>query len=116
MHLQITAVPPGQAPLWVRERWVGLRLPLAQRKSAPISWFTSGVLSGPKGILSCVLAMLTGKFERQSGFAVEVQAAIEALDKHSPDAADWWRRNTPHLLRGKQYFVFLESVGRVVES
>lgn len=73
MRLEITAVPPGEAPLWVREHWVGLQLPLAQRKGAPISFLTSGVLSGPKGFLSCLRSMLAGKLERQSGFVVEIQ-------------------------------------------
>lgn len=116
MRLEITAVPPGEAPLWVREHWVGLLLPLAQRKNSPISFFTSGVLSGPKGFMSCLLALLTGKFERLSGFVVEVRPAIEALETRAPEAANWWRENTPHLLRGKQYFVFHGSVGRVIET
>src|SRR5712664_1703512 len=29
-HIRIFAVPPGEAPAWVREKWVGLELPLAQ--------------------------------------------------------------------------------------
>ena len=29
---------PGEAPLWVREQWVGLKHPLAQRSPAPRTW------------------------------------------------------------------------------
>jgi hypothetical protein len=116
MRLEIVSVPPGEAPLWVRERWVGLLLPLAQRKGAPVSARGSGVLSGPKGLVSSLLASLTGKSERQSGFVVEVRPAIETLAASSPEAADWWRENTPHLFRGRRYFVFHESVGRVIEA
>jgi hypothetical protein len=29
-HVRILTVPPGEAPGWVREKWVGLELPLAQ--------------------------------------------------------------------------------------
>src|SRR5580704_4538322 len=43
--LRIIAVPPGEAPLWVREKWVGLELPVAQRQSR--KFLTSGVLSAP---------------------------------------------------------------------
>ena len=50
--LHVTSIPPGEAPLWVREKWVGLSLPLAQRKSSPVSVLTSGVLSGPKTFLA----------------------------------------------------------------
>jgi hypothetical protein len=115
-QLHITAVPPGEAPLWVRERWVGLSLPLAQRKATPLSLLTAGVLSGPKGFLSCLVALITGKLERQSGYLVEARAAIAVLEVGSPQAAAWWRENTPHLLRSKRYFVFQGAVGRVVET
>src|ERR1700704_3663149 len=113
-RLQITSVPPGKAPLWVRERWVGLSLPLAH--ASPIYLPTSGVLSGPKGFLSGVGALLTGKLKGQRGFVVEARAAIDALAQSSPEAAQWWRENTPHLLKGSRRLVFPEAVGQVVES
>ena len=28
--VRIVAVPPGEAPLWVRQRWVGLDLPVVR--------------------------------------------------------------------------------------
>ncbi len=115
-HLHITAVPPGEAPLWVRECRVGLSLPLAQRNAALLPLLTSGVLSGPTGFISCLVALVSGKLERQSGFVVEMRAAIAVLEVGNPDAAAWWRENTPYLLRGKRYFVFHGSVGRVVET
>src|SRR5437660_9122721 len=49
-HLRITSVPPGEAPLWVREKWVGLSLPLAQRKAQARSLFTSEA-SSPASVL-----------------------------------------------------------------
>jgi hypothetical protein len=115
-HLLITSVPPGQAPLWVREHWVGLILPLAQRQEAPVSLLTSGVVSGPKGLLSCLTAFVTGKLERQSGFVVETGAAVAVLELKHPEAAAWWRTNATHLFRGKRYFVFQEGTGRIVET
>lgn len=115
-HLLITAVPLGEAPLWVRERWVGLSLPLAQRKATPLSVLTTGVLSGPKGFASCLVALVTGKLERQSGYAIEAQAAVAALAVSSPEAAEWWRENAPHLLRGKKLFVFDSGAGHVIEA
>ena len=82
-ELRITSVPPGEAPLWVREKWVGLSLPLAQRKARALSLFTSGVLSGPRGFFSSIGALLAGKLERRSGFLVETQAAIAVLGNSS---------------------------------
>lgn len=112
-HLQITSVPSGEAPLWVREQWVGLKLPLAQRKATPLTLLTSGVLSGPRNLLSCLLALLTGKLERQSGFLVESRVAVAILALKSPEAAAWWRENTPHQLKPGRQFVFLQEDGHV---
>jgi hypothetical protein len=93
-----------------------MSLPLAQRKAAALSLLTFGVISGPKGFLSCIVSMVTGKLERQSGFVVEVRSAIELLEASHPEAAAWWRTHAPHLLRGRKYFLFHEAVGHVVEA
>src|SRR5262245_2514264 len=105
-RLRIVGVPPGEAPLWVREKWVGLHLPLLQRRSEAVSYRTFGVLSGPKTLFTALVALVTGKLGRESGYAVSVQAAIEVLAKHSPEAAAWWRKNTPHMIRPTRFFVF----------
>ena len=44
MRIRIIAVPPEEAPAWVREKWVGLELPLARWSSSPIAGGTYGVL------------------------------------------------------------------------
>lgn len=115
-HIHITSVPSGEAPLWVREQWVGLKLPLAQRKAVPLTFLTSGVLSGPRNLLSCLLALLTGKLERQSGFLVESRAAVAILASQSPEAAAWWREKTPDQLKPGRQFVFLQEDGHVDAS
>ena len=115
-YLHITSVPPGEAPLWVRECWVGLSLPLAQRRSSSLLVLTSGVVSGPKGILSWFSALFGGRLSFKRGFPVVAQVAVESLASAHPEAAAWWRMNTPHLLKGKRYLVFPEGVGQVVEA
>ncbi len=114
--LRITFVPPGEAPLWVREKWVGLTLPLALGQGARRTLLTSGVLSGPKGFLAWFGAFFRGELTTRSGFPVEVRTAIEVLERSSPEAAKWWRENAPHLLKGRRYFVFAESSGQIVDS
>jgi len=109
--LVITAAPPGEAPLWVREKWVGLSLPLYQSKSSPVSSLASGVISGPRNCFSSLVALLTGRFHRESGFVVESKVAIELLAQASPEAANWWRENTPHLLKTGRYFIFQDGCG-----
>lgn len=113
LHLHITSVPAGEAPLWVREQWVGLALPLAQRRATPLVFLTSGVLSGPTGFLSCLLALLTGKLERQSGYLVESRVAVAILALKNPEAAAWWQENAPRQLKPKRLFVFQQGVGHV---
>jgi len=115
LSLRVTSTPPGEAPLWVREKWVGLVLPLAQRAASPVSIQVSGILSGPKGFMSSLVAFLLGRYERQSGYVVEVLPALEILGRGSPEAASWWRENASHLVKPKRFFVFHHSVGYVNE-
>jgi hypothetical protein len=112
--LKITSVPPGEAPLWVREKWVGVSLPLAQRSPHARSFRTFGVISRPKSRLGQLFELLFRKTTRESGFAVESLTAITVLAQISPEAADWWRTNIPALLQPRQYFVFQEGVGHVL--
>lgn len=115
-YLQVTAVPDGEAPLWVRERWVGLLLPLAPRRRLPVSRLTAGVLSGPRGFTSRLVALTTGKLRRQTGYVVAAKAAVDVLAVSSPEAAAWWRKNTPQLMRRNAHLVFHPTAGRVIDA
>ncbi|MBT1513363.1 hypothetical protein KIP88_22985 [Bradyrhizobium sp. SRL28] len=68
--IRIVAVPPGEAPLWVRQKWVGLDLPVA-RYSGCRKFLTMGVLSLPRSMLAQWLAMFRGRAELIAGYAVE---------------------------------------------
>jgi len=114
-HLKITTVPRGEAPLWVREKWVGVALPLAQRSAAPGAYSGFGVLSGPRNLWSSLYAMLSGNYEKHRGYVVEASTAVALLAQVSPEAASWWRENTPHLLRPGLMFVFDQDAGYVPE-
>jgi hypothetical protein len=97
-YLYVTSVPAGEAPLWVREKWVGLKLPLA----GPLSVGTfrgSGVLSGPRGRVSSFFAMLIGQLRLTEGYIVDTIAAVQVLELAHPEAASWWRENAPDLIR-----------------
>src|SRR5688500_2403497 len=115
-HIQITAVPPGEAPLWVREKWVGLRLPLLQRPSTPLVFHTFGVLTGPKTFLGALFAFFRGQLKRESGYCVNVRVAVDALASHSPEAAAWWRENTPHMFKATRFFIFGPDVAVAVSE
>ena len=116
LSLKITDVPPGEAPLWVREKWVGLTIPLFQVSAKPVRIRTGGVLTGPKGVWSSLLALAQGKTERMTGFLVSAKDAIDLLEARSPEAARWWRENVPHIYRRCRILVFPEEVGTIIDS
>jgi hypothetical protein len=111
--IRIIAVPPGEAPFWVRQEWVGLELPLT-RYVRPQNALTFGVLSGPPSWLGQMWGLLLGRALRTTGYAVEGAAAVDILQTKSPDAARWWREHAPHHLGPRRYLLFHEHVCEVV--
>jgi hypothetical protein len=71
------------------------------RYSGSRKFITMGVLSLPRSMLAQWLAVFRGRAELIAGYAVEALPAIGILAKASPEAAAWWRENTPHLDRAK---------------
>lgn len=112
----VHAVPQGEAPEWVRQAWVGLRLPLLTSSEGPKEWRAVGVLSAPRSFIEWLRLWLRGQSRRERGYAVAVVEAIELLDAARPDAAAWWRENTPHLVKPGRVFIFSwESCAEVDE-
>jgi hypothetical protein len=91
-HVRVVRTPPGEAPETIRRAWVGVKLPLRRWETEPCLHQTEGVLSQRmRG---------TGV-----GYAVSARAAVNALASHSPEAAEWWRTNSPHFReRGQLWF------------
>ena len=108
--VRIVAVPPGEAPLWVRQKWVGLDLPV-MRYAAHRKLLAFGVLSRPRSWA----AVVRGQAELIAGYAVEAAPAVGILARVSPEAAAWWRENTPHLIAPQRYLVFHEEVCRIAD-
>jgi hypothetical protein len=112
-NVRIISVPPGEAPLWVREKWVGLELPLTGWIS-PKKFPTFGAVSGPRTYLAQLWAAFMGRAERIYGFPVDASRALEILEVSSPEAASWWRKNTPELIQPKRYLVFHAEVCQII--
>jgi len=72
--IRITSTPPGIAPEWVREQWVGVEIPLPKHDEDGIQ---------------------VGVPDNLFGYQVETKVAIEALRKKSPEAVEWWEENIP---------------------
>jgi hypothetical protein len=115
-YIRIVRTPPGEAPLWVREKWVGLALPLAGGDRGPREMFTSGVLTGPRNRLLAIWWGLRGRLPRKSGYAVDVHEALGILERTAPDAAAWWRKNVPRLQKPRRKFLFQPSACEMVDA
>jgi hypothetical protein len=111
--MRIIATPSGQAPLWVREKWVGLELPLA-RHSRAVGARTSGVLDGAPTFLGFLGRLFRGRVSVAKGFAVDAEQAIAVLEARHPDAANWWKANTPGLLGNNRCLLFQKDVCEVL--
>ena len=73
-QVRIVRVPQGEAPLEVRQAWVGLIL--------PVSHFGEGLEVGLK----------TGMFQpKRAWVAVPRQLALEILESKDPVAAKWFK-------------------------
>jgi hypothetical protein len=105
----ITSVPAGEAPLWVREKWVGLELPICG-PGIPRTYRTVGVVSGPSSLPGFLFAVLRRRTKKTPGYIVSGEAALIALEEVSPDAAAWWRANAPGFFRPGRYLVFQKTV------
>lgn len=104
--VRIVSAPPGDAPEEVRRAWVGLVVPLPRGSSGPRSVHTVGVLTGPHTWYRQLWAVITGRAEKMRGFVLDARQCFDLLDAHDPVAAEWWRKNTPHLLRPGQTLLF----------
>lgn len=113
-YIRIVAIPPGEAPLWVREKWVGLRLPVADGQG-PRDSYVSGVLSGPRNRFLALVRRVFGNLSKQSGYAVYVRDAIGELDKVAPDAAAWWRNDASRLRAPDRKLLFRTAYCELVK-
>lgn len=97
IEIKIIAVPEGEAPLEIRQQWVGMTL-LATGKTSPDFVGAVGVLSGKPE------SYPTG------GYYIRTPVALQMLEQKSPEAAEWWRTN----LANSVYLIFSCAVCEVV--
>src|SRR5258706_4853553 len=111
--IRITSTPPGEAPVSIREAWVGLELPLLRDK--PLRYLGSGVLSGPRSLVATLVHLVTFRLKVYTAYVVPSLAAIEILEKTDGTAAQWWRENAPHTVRRGRHFLFPPECCRRME-
>lgn len=104
--IRITGVPPGEAPEEIRQRWVGMVLPLAAGETGARTVRTKGVLTGPRGFWLSLLHLLLGWGRPETGYLVDGRTAIELLAETAPEAAAWWLEHASHVLKPGYRLVF----------
>ena len=104
MYVKIVKAPDGEAPQWVRNAWLGLALPVIYSQPMELPGF--GVLTGPKSLLGHLWARFFVTKSKVHGFVVDAIVAIDLLEEHDAEAANWWRENAAHMLDGRRYFLF----------
>lgn len=105
-RIRIVQAPIGEAPLWVREAWIGVELPVLV--ATPQVFETWGVLTSPKTWISYWWRRLFGPSNKVEGYAVYSAEAIELLGFRQPLAAQWWRQNAPGFTHPRAQFIFDE--------
>jgi len=111
MRIRIVAVPPGEAPQWVREQWVGCELPLVGRMGGG-TFKTIGVLK-VSSYWAYFRESFFGKTEMVDGYMVDAAAAVRVLEMKSPEAAAWWWEHAPYLTRRGRFIFHKEACALV---
>jgi hypothetical protein len=114
-YLRVVCVPNGEAPLWVREKWVGLDFPNSITSQKVVNIYIAGVLTKPRNILSAIIGYLLKKYDKKNVYLVNAIQAVSILSKASNDAANWWKENTPYLLKDNSVLCFEENELEFVE-
>jgi hypothetical protein len=104
MEIRIVQRPIGEAPEWVRDAWIGLSIPVADKRL--LTWRGFGVISGSVNLPRQLWAMLLGRSLKIEGYVVDAKQAVDLLAVRNAAAAQWWRENAPALLMRKRRFVF----------
>jgi hypothetical protein len=103
-YFQITSLPPGEAPIDIQTAWIGCVMPLfAMTDERRFSGVRRGVLT-------------RRRLPNTPGYMVRVLDALAVLERHNPAAAQWWREQTPYLIRPGKLFVFDVESGRLCDE
>lgn len=92
VKVEVIATPAGQAPEWVHDAWIGVQFEAERDNPREKGVIRGGVLGGKPDK------------ENTGGYSVNGRVAITQLGKSNPEAAEWWKKNTPFFLCGQLVF------------
>ena len=104
MFIEIVRRPIGEAPEWVRDAWIGCYLPLVVPEKQVLR--STSILKAGAGPLAWLWLTVSGQTENVEGYMVNARDAVDIVAARDPRAADWWYKNTPDMLDGRQIFIF----------
>ena len=105
--IRIVGLPPGEAPIEIRQAWIGLELPLAHgRFQAERTVRSLGVLTAPRSFFGILAAWIFRRGELTNVFVVESVKALEILQAERPNAAEWWKQNAGQFFEQGHLFGF----------
>ncbi len=93
--VRIIGMPDGEAPEWVRAKWIGLQFPLL-------------------GEAKTSFGVLTGKQTHGEYWTVNADDALLTLNLHSPEVRQWWWDNY-FPPAGSRDFLFNKNSCKIVE-
>ena len=114
MKIRIKRSPAGEAPDEIRAAWIGLSLPLAYPNRS--KWKGFGVITGPKLWITRMIRVFLGRADEVDGYCVDAHEAIHRLSSHNPEAARWWKKNVPTVVRKGQYLIFDADACEVIDD
>ena len=116
--VRIIATPAGEAPLSVREAWVGLLLPLKKKyKPVPTKIPVFGLLTAPKSVIGQIIALILGRYDGfKEVYLVDSVGAIEVLKTKDAEAAQWWLVHAPHTISPRKSFGFEVDVCELAQD
>ena len=106
-YIIVVRRPIGDAPEWVKDAWIGVRLPVAKTQATSHAGFS--VTKGPHTLIPRLWSILRKKSDYYSGYVVHAKTSVEILSETRPDAANWWRTNVHNCLQGFNCFLFDEE-------
>jgi hypothetical protein len=91
--MRIISRPPGDAPPEIRDKWIGLALPVVDHYSGPTGSVITRRLANNGG-----------------GFVVKWEDAMAILGQKHPDARAWWESHVPD----SPVLVFRKSCAEII--
>ncbi|WEK04171.1 MAG: hypothetical protein P0Y65_18625 [Candidatus Devosia phytovorans] len=116
--IEITSMPLGDAPLKVRQAWIGLILPLDPgHPQDAVATEGYSVLSETRGLQTWLRWLLRRPYPAgtYTGYVVPSAEAIRILAEVSPQSARWWSRNVPSFMHPQATFIFDADCCRLVD-